>query len=347
MARDHARILCRIWSDEDFKARSKGAQWMYFVLTSQRSLNNAGVLPMTLQRWANCSAGTTVEQILGYLNELSEHKYVVFDAGTEELLIRSHIRNDGVAKQPNLLKNALERAGEVDSPKLRLVLASELRRLDRDSAVRVADELDPQGVGTHAEPIANPSGTPNEPRISNPSETLPDGLSICAGVGEGGSTVVKSLTVVGSVGAPSQAKSAATKRGTRLPEDWRPSEAMFAYGREHGPDLNLDLEVENFRDYWLAKAGKDAVKVDWDRTWQRWVRLAQEKVPAWKRQSAAVDEIDPDAVLGADVWTVPTPPPEIRDGPHEGIAAWHEQKRAERLQERLAEARGVLTRRAA
>jgi hypothetical protein len=124
---------------------------------------------------------------------------------------------------------------------------------------------------------------------------------------------------------------------------------MLAYAREHGPDVDVTREIQNFVDYWVAKPGKDGVKLDWDRTWQRWIRTAQERIATrgGGRLSVVRGEVDPDAVLGPDYWTVPTPPAEIRDGPHAGIAAWHEQKRAERLQERLEEARRVLERRAA
>jgi hypothetical protein len=63
--------------------------------------------------------------------------------------------------------------------------------------------------------------------------------------------------------------------------------------------------------------------------------------------SQAAGEINPDDVLGKDTWTVPTPPREIRDGPHEGLLRWDREKRAERRSERVEEARRVLERKAA
>lgn len=48
-----------------------------------------------------------------------------------------------------------------------------------------------------------------------------------------------------------------------LPNDWR------AYAIERRPELCPDTVWEDFRDYWLGNGG---VKVDWKRTWQRWVR---------------------------------------------------------------------------
>src|SRR5690606_33543042 len=61
--------------------------------------------------------------------------------------------------------------------------------------------------------------------------------------------------------------------GMRLPEDWQPTAEQWAYASERGyVSDQIELMVEDFRDYWLAKPGKDARKRDWNRTWRRWVR---------------------------------------------------------------------------
>lgn len=155
MGREHARILCRIWSDPDFKARSEGAQRMYFLLLSQRLLSHAGVVPMTVRKWANCAEDSDVASVHAHLDELIRHDYVVIDEDTQELLVRSFIRNDGVAKQPNVLIAALRQAAEIESATLRLALAGELRKLGDESADRVADRIEPD----FAEPFGNPCRT--------------------------------------------------------------------------------------------------------------------------------------------------------------------------------------------
>ena len=50
-----------------------------------------------------------------------------------------------------------------------------------------------------------------------------------------------------------------------MPDDWR------TWALEQGL-RNPDWEADQFRDYWLAKSGKDATKRDWRLTWQVWVR---------------------------------------------------------------------------
>lgn len=61
-------------------------------------------------------------------------------------------------------------------------------------------------------------------------------------------------------------------RGTRLPTDWKPSTEDVAYCKTERPDLLPSKVAQNFFDYWTAKSGKDATKVDWSATWRSWVR---------------------------------------------------------------------------
>jgi hypothetical protein len=69
-------------------------------------------------------------------------------------------------------------------------------------------------------------------------------------------------------------KSGAAKRGTRLPDGWMPSRELVGAAKSYAPSVNLETETENFRDWWKAKAGAGAVKVDWDATWRGWMRRA-------------------------------------------------------------------------
>ena len=63
-------------------------------------------------------------------------------------------------------------------------------------------------------------------------------------------------------------------KGSRLNPDWKPSETMLAYAAANRPDVNALAEAENFRDYWIAKAGAGGVKLDWEATWRTWIRRA-------------------------------------------------------------------------
>jgi uncharacterized protein YdaU (DUF1376 family) len=69
----------------------------------------------------------------------------------------------------------------------------------------------------------------------------------------------------------------ARAKGARLSPDWVPSEIDMAWARAKRPDLDLPETLERFREYWLAKSGQSATKLDWSMTWKTWVR--NEKAP--------------------------------------------------------------------
>ncbi|WP_375627393.1 hypothetical protein [Bartonella sp. PS17NMGDW] len=79
---------------------------------------------------------------------------------------------------------------------------------------------------------------------------------------------------------PKKAKRVKTDRGCRLPADFEP-DCDFAI-REGLPPERVKVEIAKFRDYWNAKAGKDASKRDWQATWRNWVRKAIEDLQKGK-----------------------------------------------------------------
>lgn len=180
MPRDHARILLRIWADQEFRDLDEGPQRTYFLLLSEGAINNAGVLPLQMRRWSNCAKSSTVASVASDLEELAARRFVVVDHDTEEVLVRSFIRNDGVAKQPNTLKNAARVARSVQSPQIRAVLAVELQRarptrpdssqareavmaLDQTVALLQGSPWPPSPSGNTPEnPTANPSTYPSD-----------------------------------------------------------------------------------------------------------------------------------------------------------------------------------------
>jgi hypothetical protein len=59
--------------------------------------------------------------------------------------------------------------------------------------------------------------------------------------------------------------------GTRFTLTTPPPE-WIAYCELARPDLNAKEVFAGFRDYWIAKAGKEGIKLDWLATWRNWVR---------------------------------------------------------------------------
>lgn len=71
-----------------------------------------------------------------------------------------------------------------------------------------------------------------------------------------------------------------TQRATRIPDDFQPDQSMrewFTSENLHTVIANPRGEHEDFCDYWRAKAGADARKIDWPATWRRWMRTAAKR----------------------------------------------------------------------
>ena len=72
-----------------------------------------------------------------------------------------------------------------------------------------------------------------------------------------------------------EAKASPKKRGTRLPYDWflPMTWGQWAVNEGYSQDV-IRIEADNFRDYWHARAGPTASKLDWEATWRIWIRKA-------------------------------------------------------------------------
>lgn len=75
----------------------------------------------------------------------------------------------------------------------------------------------------------------------------------------------------------SNAKSKSSKRGTRLPDGWQPSQDLVDLALKL--KLNPEWVTDNFRDYWKAAPGAKGVKLDWNATFRRWCRTEAERKP--------------------------------------------------------------------
>lgn len=181
MARDHGRIMSSIWNDEEFIALGIGPQWLYEFFLTQADLSYAGVLAMRMRRWASRSAGLTSAALEQYLEALTAARFVVADHDTEEVLVRTLIRNDGVWKQPNLMKAAVKDAREIMSPTLRRALADEVARIPVHELSDVPGKASPSPrvivttcVADLLEHLlADLDGTPAETLPETPTETPP------------------------------------------------------------------------------------------------------------------------------------------------------------------------------
>lgn len=69
-------------------------------------------------------------------------------------------------------------------------------------------------------------------------------------------------------------------RAMRLPGNWSLPPDWRGVAQSLGlPERRIDDQAARFRDFWHAKGGKDAAKVDWLATWRNWVRREVDRLP--------------------------------------------------------------------
>ena len=128
MARDHARIQTARWRNEDWRGLTPDAQWTYDTLLTQEALSYAGVLDYRAGRVASLAKGMTSRRVDAAVRVLEDGRFVVVDRMTEELLVRTYVRHDGVLDRSNMGKAVARALVKVVSLELRHAVIAELAR---------------------------------------------------------------------------------------------------------------------------------------------------------------------------------------------------------------------------
>lgn len=279
MARDRANVFTNIWADSDWRALSESAQRLYLLLLTHPTLTYAGVADWRTNRLSMMSADGSVEKLEAAAAELEDRKFIVVDEATEEVLIRSFVKHDGLLKSPNLAAALAREYANVYSPRLREVVAFEVQKLHRrepelkgwdrlgtllsEPARNVFDEGSPN-------PSPNPSGNPSVKGLPNPS--------------------INPSPTSTSTSTSNKLESPPKNRKRDLPEGWAPNEAHAKKAKEVGADVAF--EAGQFTDYHLARGNKF---VDWNRAFSNWLgnikkftgpqqAHAQQQASLWTRE---------------------------------------------------------------
>lgn len=274
MARSEARLQFGIWRGLD--GLGADGKLLYAVLLTEPTINHAGVGAVRLALWAR-NASLTAEEAQKALASLVDSQHVLVDEETEEVFVRTMIRNDGVWKQPYVLKGALQEALLTNSAAIRRALATELRKLPP----RQPDGVSKAGKPIHypdphaAADLLDPQDSPPPVRkpSTDPSETLSegsqDGSKTLGGGGGGRGRGEVPVGISSSCVGP-------RRRGTRIPDDFAVTDDMAAWGRREFPHIDGRRQTELFVDHWRAQPGQRGVKLDWVATWRNWIRKADE-----------------------------------------------------------------------
>jgi hypothetical protein len=75
-------------------------------------------------------------------------------------------------------------------------------------------------------------------------------------------------------------RSGAPVKAKRIDPAWKPSASEIRFARQRGlTTREIDVEAEKFRNYWTAKGGREAAKLDWAATWRNWILNAVDRRP--------------------------------------------------------------------
>lgn len=287
MARDRANINTNIWTDTHWRSLTRDQHWLYVMLLTHTELSYAGVTDWRPGRLMQFAAGTSRQDIERLGQELQAERFIFIDEDTEEVMIRSFIRHDGLLKNPKITVSMVNAYGAIASNKIREVFVHELKRMHTEQPDLKAFE--------NAKVLAllkNPARPMQEftqgftPSILDDlPQALPQGLGEGLPQTQGTAFPLPTTTATttsskedreGSHASPAPPK----KRGSRITEGWMPKpETVSALGKEF-PHIDQKMEHRKFIDHWLAASGRNANKLDWEATYRNWIRRAAEYNPA-------------------------------------------------------------------
>lgn len=260
MARDRANIRLDMWADQDWRDLSSDAQHLYMLLLSHPTLSYAGVADWKPGRVAAMTRGKTVASVESAGMELQCRQFIWIDGASEEVLVRSYVKHDGLMKQPRLVVSMTNAYAAIASRTIREILAFEVQKLrDREpnlnawtvKQVETLLKAKATDIRTFTPPVTpelTPAFTPNV----GESEGLHTSTSTST------STEASLPTDGGKL------------KETRLPADWAPTAAHFEAAKTLG--VNLVAEAASFR----AHADThDRHAARWNSAFTTWLKKAK------------------------------------------------------------------------
>lgn len=279
MARDHARVNVTIWGDPDFRALPAPAQHLYLTLWTAPQLSYCGVHEWRPGRLAARSTGYDAAAIKEIGACLTARHFLVIDENTEECLIRSWMRFDGLMKQPRLVISCIKAYADVESAVIRKVLVHEMKKIRDESPglacwsdPRVTDVLTHDSVSAKDLPaISDPFGEGFGYHFGKSLGQTRDGVSVPVSVPPTPAPApAPNSNSLGGAKRADTTKAKPASRAKRRPDDWEPTPRHREIAAERGVDIKR--EQRQFCDHHDAKGSKF---IDWNKAFNTWLRNAR------------------------------------------------------------------------
>ncbi|WAY18417.1 hypothetical protein OF855_24580 [Mycolicibacterium fortuitum] len=127
--KDHSEINLAIWGDDDWLDLTPPAQHLYFVLWTSPQLSYCGAGEWHPGRIAAMSKDWTVQSVEAAAAEISRELFLIIDTNTEEFLLRSWIKHDGLWRKPNMAVSMANARAALASRTLRGVVVHEVQKI--------------------------------------------------------------------------------------------------------------------------------------------------------------------------------------------------------------------------
>ena len=280
MPRDRANIRTDIWGDSDWRRLTFGAQWLYQHVLTHATLNTVGVADWRPTRTLRVTQGLTMPALREFTRELTESFFLVIDEESEEALLRSYLRHDGVLLNPNMMKTIKRDYAAVTSDLLRGVITHEANRLRKEypsglvpkvnpwerselTTLLKSEQIDIRALGANAfdkglpPPMFDEDTPPHTPRHT-PSPTGSD---------RGSRTATTTATSTEEPLSPASADDG----GVLIPSDWAPKP------RHRDKAKSLGLEADREAKRFVENAHQKVRRLkNWDTGFTNWLRKAAE-----------------------------------------------------------------------
>ncbi len=271
MARSYAQIYLTIWNDPDFRDISTDAQWLYFTMLTHPTLTSCGVVEWREPRLIAMNKDMNIPRLHNAAWELGQKKLIAVDPETEEALVRSFVRHDGILKSPNKTKALVREHASIASLKLMELVSVEVRRaINEDPKLRGIAEAQPVAK-QFTEPKVNPSEWVPE-RFWKGSKSVPPGEGLKSGKGSDSvpppSSPIPQPLSKDKYGGEDKPR---TTRATRLPKDWHPTPEHHERAKEIG--VNIQVESEKFENHAHEKG---RTSKNWNLAFTNWLIKASE-----------------------------------------------------------------------
>lgn len=260
-----------MWSDDDWRALPVGAQHLYMQILTHSTLNYAGVADWRPGRLAALTAGRTAADVETDAQPLRDSWFIYTDPDTEEVLVRSFLRHDGVIKHPRLHVSMANDWACIASSDIRSFVSFELSKLQaaesalplwKDSRVQSILKAEAKDLKEFSQsfPIAEPKPMANP--LAKDSQSV---------------SMQTATTTATTTSSNEDKKSVPRNRGHRLPEDFSITAEMYQWASTKGLTIDLVMSTEKFINHWTAASGSNATKLNWVSAWRNWMLGDQEK----------------------------------------------------------------------